>query len=148
MPAPRIAELADALTTALNVEFSGSFTASRSWQPVYDLEQLNALRVSVVPRSRASTRVARNRDQHDHTIDVTFQRSVGESTLESEVDSLAELVQQVADYLARQHLTVSGQKHPPISITVDPVCAVEDLDGMRLFGSVVTCVYREWRDVA
>lgn len=140
--ASRIADLADALTTNLNAQsFEIAFVAARSWQPVYDLDELATLRVSVIPRTRTSRRSARNQDENDHTLNVVFQKHA----TEADVDALAELVEEVADHLTRLHLAIDGHVHPSISVAIDPVCALDDLDEQQTFTSVLAVAFREWR---
>jgi hypothetical protein len=150
MPACQSAAIADALVVALNAEFAGEFTAARKWRPSYKLEELSTLKVSVSPRSRASSLLARGSDQHVHTIDVTFQKQVAGATdaaQEAAIDTLTGLVERVADFMARLSLSPGGRPFER-AVAIDPVCAVNDVEEELLFTSVVTAAYREARAAA
>lgn len=148
MPACHSADIADALAAALNAEFADDFVAARKWRPSYKLEALHALRVSVSPRSRQSSLLTRGADQHLHTIDVTFQKQVEGGTdaeQEADIDTLTDLVERVADHMARLTLSPGGRPFER-AVTIDPVCAVNDVEEDLVFTSVVTAQYREARD--
>lgn len=150
MPACQSADIADALAAALNAEFGDDFAAARKWRPEQKVEALHVLRVSVSPRSRQSSLLTRGTDQHLHTIDVTFQKLLdGDTDAEQEahIDTLTDLVERVADHMARLQLTPGGRPFER-AVTIDPVCAVNEVDESLLFVSVVTAQYREAREAA
>ena len=145
----RTAELADALVALLNAaSFTADFTAARSWQPKEYLPGLDALQVNVAPRSRANSRLTRGADENRHAVEVSFLKRLTGSTeaaRQAEIDANADLVEEVADYLARRQLTASAQAHSVLSVAIDPVAELTHLDEMLVFLSVVTVTYREVR---
>ena len=147
--AASIVRLADAVTDALNGgTFSVSFVAVRAWLPVYKLAtgDLDTVQVSVAPMTRESAPAARGKDLHRHAIEIAVQKELAsETTLETDVDALIALVEEIADHLTRRTLTASGMTWHVDGVKVDPVCAFTELEGSRIFASVIEATYQEWR---
>lgn len=147
--AAAIVRLADAVTDAVNGgTFSVAFTAVRSWLPVFRLEQgdLATVQVTVAPMTRESAPAARGKDLHRHSIEIAIQKELAsETTLETDVDALTDLVEEIADHLTRRALSADGMTWHCDGVKIDPVCAFTELDGSRLFASVIEATYQEWR---
>jgi hypothetical protein len=142
MPATILA-LADAVVEQLNATaFSQPLVAVRHYLPVFELSEMTALKVSVVPRSVSSKALDRNRDSFDFKIDVAVQRKV-EPTLEN-LDALLELVEEIADHVRSQPLASFPQARCT-EVANEPVYAAEHLEELRQFTSVLTLTYRVWR---
>jgi len=74
MPASIVA-IADAVTAELNGNsFSQPFTAQRLYLPVFDLQGMSQLKVTVVPKGIISASLDRSRDSLDYQIDVAVQK--------------------------------------------------------------------------
>lgn len=147
--AAAIVRLADAVADAVNGgTYSVAFTAVRAWLPVFRLEHgdLSAVQVTVAPMTRESAPAARGKDLHRHSIEIAIQKDLPyESTLETEVDAMTDLVEEIADRLARRNLFAGGMTWHIEGVKIDPVCAFTELDGSRLFVSVIEATYKEWR---
>ena len=95
-------EIADSLVAALeaaDVSWAASFTPVRVLAPQWKVEELTTLRVCVCPRARAFSRRDRANVQHEVTIEIGIQKR--EAT-EAACETLATLVDQLADWLAAQ----------------------------------------------
>ena len=69
-----IVAIADAVTAELNGHsFSQPFAAQRLYLPVFDLQSMSDLKVTVVPRGISSSALDRSRDSFDYQIDVAVQ---------------------------------------------------------------------------
>ena len=140
----KIIEVADELVTALNsYVFSPPFTAARLYQPMFDIEELSGLHVSVVPRSVSMVDGTRGDDTYEIQIDVGVQMKVTPSLLESlttQVDALMLLVERVIDYLNNRHFAAVEAKF--IRIMNDPVFIPDLLLSQRVFLSVISVTYR------
>ncbi|NBC11285.1 MAG: hypothetical protein GVY24_06040 [Planctomycetes bacterium] len=140
-------DIADAVTAELNSApggtFSQAFTAQRRVLPVYELEQLAELRVTVVPKAVAITGSTRAASQYEFTIDIGVQRKLltGAGDADTEVDTLGSLVDQIAAYLRQRPLT-GAPWVSWVSMTNDPVYAPEHLHEQRVFTSVLSVTYR------
>lgn len=105
-------EFADLVAGVLNqTAWSQSFTAKRTWQPIYDLEELyDTLVACVVPRGVTITKASRGRDWHDPVVEIGLLKkpkldvteAVPEATraelLDAAADSQAGLVEEVCDH--------------------------------------------------
>jgi hypothetical protein len=86
--------IADEIVKTLNTiedEDDRLFTATRSLFPFYELKDLAALKVTVVPKSVNIQSFSRSASEFDYEIDIAFQKSV-KSPDDAEVSTLADLV--------------------------------------------------------
>ena len=136
-----IIDVAKAVVASLNAgEFSQEFTAERRYQPVFELPELAALKVSVVPKSVSITTASRADGYFDCAVDVGMQKKVDVGNAE-ELDALTDLVEEIADHLRQKRLDeLPGAAW--LSIENEPVFAPEHLDQQRVFTSVLTVTYR------
>lgn len=142
MPASIIA-IADAVTAELNATtFGQAFTATRHYEPTFELSTMATLRVSVVPRGMTSKTLDRNRDSFEYEIDVAVQKKT-EPTLVN-LDALMLLVEEIADHLRTTPLS-SLPEARCIEVANAPIYANEHLQEFRQFTSVLTLTYRKWR---
>jgi hypothetical protein len=143
-----ITEIADAVTAELNATpgtFTQSFTAVRKVLPFYELQDLTDLTVTVVPKAVEITGATRSASQHDFTVDIGIQKKLGSpSGLEVEVESLGNVVDQIAEYL-RQRPLPGAAFAAWVNTINDPVYAPEHLLEKRVFTSVLTLTYRAMR---
>jgi hypothetical protein len=142
MPATIIA-IADAVTAELNgTSFSQSFVAQRSYVPTYDMQSMNDLKVTVVPKSLSSVSLDRSRDSYDYQIDVAVQRK--SLPQPDAVDPLMELVEEIADHFRSNPLaSYPGARF--MNVENAPVFAPDHLQELRQFTSVLTLTFRLWR---
>ena len=140
--AAKIVTLAAAIVSQLNAEFAGTFTATRAYRPVAKLEDLATLAVTVVPKSMAFDVLSRNFEQVDHSVDIGVQQRVASV---ADIDTKTNLVEQIAESFRRGVLTGDNTKFHVVAVEVTPVVAVEHLDELNVFSSVVTVTAREAR---
>lgn len=134
-------DIADALVASLNAGlFSQPFKAERKYQPSFELPELQALQVCVVPRSVAIATATRESSYFDCAIDVGVQKKVNPDE-PAELDGLMTLVEEIADHL-RQHRLEDAPQAAWLSIENEPAFAAEHLDQQRVFTSVLTVNYR------
>ena len=138
-----VIDIADAVTAELNAAPAGTFdpaiTAVRRVLPAFEMTDLAALQVSVVPTSlevAGSTRAAR---QHDVTIDIGVQKKLAD--IDTEVALLCGLVQAIGSFLAKRTLTDAPYACWVRSV-IDPIFAADHLAGQRVFTSVLSVTYR------
>jgi len=142
MPAT-IIEIAEAVVAQLNAaSFSQPVAAERHYLPQFELSEMTALRVSVVPRAVASKGLDRNRDSFDYRIDVAVQQKLDPTP--GNLDALMVLVEEIADHFRSEPLAGYPQARCTEVENV-PVYAPEHLDEFRQFTSVLTLTFRVWR---
>jgi len=131
-------QVAQAVTDALNGQtFSMPFTAHRLALPIFTLEEMQTLHVTVVPREVASSPLDRARDEDEVKVDVAVQKKVAAAAVE-EVDPLLALIQEIADFLNRRAMGDAVWKKTENK----PVYAPEHLREKQQFTSVLTVTYR------
>jgi len=138
-----IVAIADAVTAELNGNtFTQTFTAQRLYLPVFDLQSMSDLKVTVVPKGITSSSLDRSRDNFDYQIDVAVQKKVN-SQIEV-IDSLMRLVEEIGDYFRSNPLSsYPGARCTNVENT--PVYAQDHLQELRQFTSVLTLTFRLWR---
>jgi hypothetical protein len=133
--------LADAIVASLNSgPFSLPFEAVRGYRPVVDLQTLQAVKVTVIPKSLAITAATRADGFYDCAIDVGVQQKVDVDD-PAALDELMKLVEELGDHLRYRKLegfTVAAW----LALENDPVFAPEHLEQHRQFTSVLTVTYR------
>ncbi|MHB9070467.1 MAG: hypothetical protein ACYC54_08855 [Sedimentisphaerales bacterium] len=137
-----IIQIADALVSKLITgTFSQSFTPVRTVFPNFELKELAALKVTVVPRSVDSSIVTRASDQDDYVIDIGVQKKLT-ADYEVETATLISLVTEIKDFLKLKHLTITTRIAMWINTKIDPIYSREHLAGDDVFTSVITVTYR------
>ncbi len=136
-----ITSIAQAVTDELNAgTFSQPLVAVREYWPAFDLQEMQNLHVTVVPRGVRISLADRTRVQHEVLIDIAVQKKVAQETA-AELDPLMALVQEVVDFLKHRRLTAI-----PDAIWIrtenEPVFAQEHLSELRQFTSLLTVTYR------
>lgn len=139
-----ITGIADAVVAELNGAapgtFGQAFTAVRGYRPQFDLAELKALRVSVVPRGIVIESLMRHANQHDVGIDVAVQKKVS-PTDAAELDGLMLLTEQIADFFRLRRLSASPEALWTKTDNV-PVYSPEHLETKQVFTSVLTLTFR------
>jgi len=139
-----ILEVADAVVSELNSSpvdtFDYPFVAKRLLYPEFSLEELEELKVSVVPRAMETDPSSRLYVTHEFTVDVGIQKRLG-GEIEAEVESMLKLTEEINAYLrwrplkAKEGLSWAKGKN-------DPLYVPEHLVNERVFTSVITITYR------
>lgn len=139
-----ISDIADAVVTEINAgEFSQSVEADRSYLPVFDLQEMDDLHVTVVPRSVTTLPGGRAHNQHDYAIDVAIQKKL-DAVSNDDIDTLLGLVQELADQFRFKRLTDYADAVWLKTENV-PLYSPEHLEQLRQFTSVLTITFRIMR---
>ena len=140
-----VLDIADAVAAEINTGgILPGVTAERRVLPAFELEQLTELKVTVVPRGVQITGSTRSTSQYDVTVDIGVQQKLGPGDEEAQVGELADLVDQIADYL-RQRPLADAPNVSWVSTANDPVYAPQHLMEKRVFTSVLSVTYRTIR---
>ena len=136
-----IVGVAQAVTDELNAgSFSLPFTAERKYLPIYTLQDMKGLHVTVVPRGVAVSSLGRARNQYDYQVDVAVQKKLAEEEA-GEIDPLMSLVEEIADHFRLKRL--AGYPNAAWARTTnEPVYDPEHLNELRQFTSVLTFSFR------
>ncbi len=138
-----IVAIADAVTAELNGHsFSQPFTAQRLYLPVFDLQSMSELKVTVVPRGISSSSLDRSRDSFEYQIDVAVQKKT--ATDVPTIDTLMLLVEEIGDHFRSNPLS-SYPGARCTNVENAPVYAPDHLQELRQFTSVLTLTFRLWR---
>ena len=133
--------IADAIVAALNVAtFSQPVTAVRHYLPRFDLPELQALHVSVVPKGVTQEMADRTRGQGDYSVDVAVQQKL-QTADNAEIDALTNLVEEIGDHFRGRRL----DSYPDaiwVRTEQSILYAPEHLAELRQFTSVVTFTFR------
>ena len=134
-------DIADAIVTELVANtFSEPLVVTRRVLPEFELADLKALTVTVVPKSVAIDNITRSSSSFDIAIDIGIQQKIGKST-DTEVTRLSGIVSEIITFLNRRKLP-DVETAIFVSIANEPVYAPEHLSEKRLFTSIVTVTYK------
>lgn len=136
----KLVEIANALVTSLNDgTFSEAFTAVRLYQPIFQLDEMETLHLTVVAKSVVRSGASRSKYQYDYSVDVAIQKRTDRSI--AALDAMVYLTEEIADHLSRS--TLAGATL--IGLLNEPVVAPDHLDELGQFTTVLTFTYRGWR---
>lgn len=136
-----IVDIAEAVKNELNGHhFSQSFTAVRTYLPVYELKDMGTLHVTVVPKSRELQLETRRDVRRDYEIDIAVQKRFSADTA-AEIDPLMTLVEEITDFFVPGRMT-SYPAAVCFPATNNPVYSPAHMRRMRQFTSVVTLTFR------
>jgi hypothetical protein len=141
-----IINIADAVVAELNDPtgpLAGLATAQRAYRPVFDLQDMKDLHVTVVPRGVETSGASRSMTQSDVQIDIGVQQKPPDVN-QAELDGLMRLVEQIADHLRGRKLTAAPDASW-VKTENNPIFAPEHLEQLRQFTSVLTVTYRVLR---
>ena len=134
-------DIADAIVAELQSgSFSESVTVVRRVLPEYQLSELKALTVTVVPKSVQITNITRESSSYEVAVDIGIQQKISKDT-DAEVTRLSGIVTEVVNFLNRRTLAALPQVQFK-SVANEPVYAPEHLSENRLFTSIVTLTYK------
>jgi hypothetical protein len=138
--AARIIELADSVTAALNAAtFSQSFTAERLYLPRFEAEELEQLRVSVVPVGAKASNLARRQQQIQYTVVIVIAKRV---TIElNAMDGLLQLAEEIADYCYRNPIA-SG--FTCTDAQIDPLYSPDHVLQYSVFTCAIELTFEAW----
>lgn len=151
MPDATVIELADAIAALLTAgSYSQEFTAVRKYRPVYKLEELSTLRVTVVPREIGEELASRAMVYETHKVDIAIQKQLSASADEdmesaellTVADGLMYLAQELRDALILDTLNLPGDVDAKCLSTQNaPIYDPEHFEKHRCFSSVITATY-------
>jgi len=143
-----IIDIADAIVADLNAQTFGlPFTAARYYLPKFQLEDMDTLHVSVVPKEVEiiPAEGTRGAPQYDYLVDVGIQKRFDADDDNADIDPLADLVEEIADRLTGRNLVAGAETALWITTGNSPIYAPEAMSQDRMFTSVLTLSYRLWR---
>jgi hypothetical protein len=145
MDQAHIVQLADAIVDELNrQEFSLAFTAERAYLPVFELQDMNELKVTVVPKQDDGKLDTRSSSAHEYAVDIGVQMKP--PTIDNEnLDPLMGLTQEIADFF------LFGQRPGGTTLIAPQVRILflqEHLHKFHQFTAVVTLTFKGWRQAA
>lgn len=130
-----VADLAQAVTDDLNAtSILGAVVAEMQFLPLFELQDMLTLRVTVVPRGVKQARRNRSEIGRQIQIDIGVQQKIQTHT---DAAPLLDLVEAIADHF-------TGRRLPNFTRAIcktvdnDPVYAPDHLDQLRQFTSVLT----------
>jgi hypothetical protein len=142
-----IIDIADAVVAELNGVDAPKFgeppaglNAQRAYRPVFALEEMDDLHVTVVPRGVEMTAANRTQVQRDVQIDIAVQKRLSVDDELAQADALMALVEQIAEHF--RHKRRAGPQAVWIRTDNEPIFAPEHLDQLRQFNSVLTLTFR------
>ena len=144
--AARVIEIANDVVQVIN---AGSYTipdtvfAVRHYIPEYELEDLTALKVYVIPESAPEQINGRAITQRDYVISVGVSKKT--NNLTTDFDSLVELVEEINEQFRFKQLPTTGTNW--VSSEVDPVFDLNNGTQMNIFASILSLTFREYLKV-
>ena len=142
MPAV-IIDLADAVVEDLNNHlFSQNFNIARAYLPRWKLEDLAAIRVTVVPKDDVGERASRSQWQEDYQLDVAIQQRLGTEE-QAQMDDLILLGQELADFFKTRNPT--GDLATLVAVAFAPLFDPDHLEKHKTLTTVINLTFRGWR---
>lgn len=150
------ADIADAIVDHINDApvlsaqiFDGSSfvaatpSAERTWLPLYELAEMDSIRVTVVPRRHEGVVASRLQIDNEIAIDIGVQkRLVKEGVTNDEIDALVTYAESVRDKIAFVDFTIGATHASFFSASSETLVALDHLEEMRQFTHVLTVTYR------
>lgn len=143
MAQAEIIEAADAVVAELNATtFSQAFTAVRKYVPTYELQEMDSLHVTVVPKRIEREAQDRASDAEEFMLDIGVQKRVGAANVDAAtMDPLTYLCEEIADHFMRW--SMASPEAACIAIEHNPIYLPSHLREMGQFTSVITLTF--WR---
>lgn len=141
-----IVDITTAIVTALNgASLSLPFTAERHYQPVFELEEMSTLTITVVPRDMSLDKETRATLRKELAVDVGIMKKLDDiegAAATTEIDGLIALVEEIVDLLsAEAQWQLGGARW--IKTENEPIYDPEHLHKFHQFSSLVTLTYRK-----
>lgn len=141
--------LADAVVSELNAGSWGlAFTAARALRPRLKLEDLGALRVTVIPRGMTMAALTRGSAIRTQTVEISVMQRVSSAvpaTEEAAVEALVALMEELANAFKPPYV-VDGAGHAvvtDVALAADKPFVEEHLDEAGLFNGSLVLTFRE-----
>lgn len=137
-----IIDIAEAVKAALNAaSLSQPLTATREYVPVYELTDLDTLRVTVVPRELSATALSRRDDDFRYMIDIGIQQRFEPPLNPADLDARMLLVEEIVDLFRSKRLT-GYTAAMCVQVENPPIFSPEHIDQYRTFTSVVRLTFQ------
>ena len=134
-------DIADAIVAELSTAtFSEPLVITRRVLPEYEIAELKALTVTVVPKSVGINNITRESSSFEVAIDIGVQQKIGKDT-DTEVTRLSGVVSELIAFMNRRKLA-GFPAAVFVSMVNEPVYAPEHLSEKRLFTSILTLTYK------
>jgi len=142
----RLTDIADAVVAKLNAAtFSEAFVAVLGYDVQYDIEEMSALHVTVLPATLDQGISARRFAQEDIRIEIGVQKKLPPKNTPAtdavEIGELISLTEAIGDFLRGESLA-DFPAATWISQSIEPVVSRDLLREKRLFTSVIAVNYR------
>lgn len=144
MPEAAITTIAKALVDELNDPARGwsqSFVAVREHDPKALLEQLNTLKVTVVPVGWERDRLDRDTNEYVWTVDIGVQKKVPASTLQTETETMIAFMEELDGYFAELPVLSEAQDYRCIGAETNPLFVPEHLRKEKQFTAVLRLTF-------
>ena len=142
-----ITELTNAVVAELNAEsWSQDVIVHKHYRPRYDSTTLSNIFLTVVPRSYTIDSSSRTHVGCSYVIDLAIQKKLSEESNE-ELDELISLVEEIANYFRDRRLAAMPNALCT-KIENEPIYALEHLDEIRCFTSIITLTFLVLHDRA
>lgn len=139
-------DIADAIVTGLNYRdgqnhglFTVPFTAVMTVLPMYELKDLESVKVTVMPKKVDIEPASRAADQYDFEIDIAVQQKL-DAPIDASVATLAGLVNEIAAYFRKRIYSSLGAVW--VGTKIDPIFSIEHIQPPSVFTSVISVVFR------
>lgn len=131
-----IEDLAISVVNSLNTQaWPYGFSATREYRPIFDLGDLESIRVVVVPRSIERTRLTRSLVVQEQAIQIGVLKRVEN---DSQIGQLVQFCDQITEYFAGA--TISSNQC--VRVIYDPVYDPESLEKNRQFSGIITLFFK------
>ena len=135
-------DIAEAVKDEINDNtFSVAITATRAFVPHFDLKDMAALHVTVVPMTLDVAAASRGAATNNVDVDVVVQKIVDPDSIAA-VDALMSIVQEIADFFRLRRLTEYSASWVG---TRQVLFSPEHMNEKRLFTNVLTFTFRTVR---
>jgi hypothetical protein len=139
--ASQITEAMEAVRDAINsASWSLPFIAEASYLPVYKLEDMHDLHVTIVPRSDSITLLSRDTTTRDVVIDIAVQKKLSDENAYNNTGELLAFVEELIQWITSTRSFGSWQW---ILLTNEPIYSAEHMREMNQFTSVVSVTLKK-----
>lgn len=138
--------LCDAIKSELNAaDLSLTFTAIRTYRPRWSLQDLQELRVAVIPMAVQAVfgEGTRGAQLYRYQLGIALQKKFDHET-NAELDTYVVLVEELIDQF-REGRSLDNTAFVCKQIEAEPLFFPEHLDQDRIFTSVVQMLWETWR---
>ena len=139
--ASRLLAISDAVVAAINAASLGQpVNAERLFLPQFELQEMNVLRVVVVPKDEERKPITRTAKQATYRVDVGVLKKIA-TTDAAEIDLLCALVASIAALFDGNRLAALYEAICTVAKT-EPVYSPEHLEQLRQFTSVIVLTFK------